>query len=98
MPQVLKTERITTNIKTKSAVMMRQQGSITMGSAVNVVTYKTFTTAFGASPTVQLTSFKGTIIRQARVPRAVAGSFAVMAAGTPVYNAKVFMWSAYGSV
>lgn len=98
MPQVLKTERITTNIITKSAVMMRQQGSLTMGSAVNAVTYKAFPTAFNVSPFVHLTSLKGTIVNGYRVPRIVVGSFAAIAAGTPVYNAKVFMWSAYGSV
>lgn len=97
MPQKLKTTRISSNPNYKSSEMMLQQGTVTTGTQVNNIRYISFPVAFSAAPQVQLTPMKGTVT-SFRVPSVVTGSFAVTSRGTPLYSAKVFRYSAYGSV
>jgi hypothetical protein len=95
--QVLKTERISSDIGDKSMERMLQSGTVTQGTPVNAIRYLAFPTAFGAAPQVYLQPMKGSVLLS-RVPTSVAGSFSCTSKGTPLYSAKVFRWMAWGSV
>lgn len=88
--KVLKTERISTKIQSKTMDKMFQSGT-----AVGSLTgrYVTFPVAFGAAPQVTASPMTGTVL-WSRIRSAVAGSFSL--AGSP--TAKVFRWIAWGSV